>query len=628
MKRLLNLNLWPLALAAVLTGCSSQMEEEAPAPPSKAETAAAGMPVDFSAYTQRAITRAGLQGDLDDDRLKLPEGDGGGFGVFAYYTDRAYYTQQARPEFMWNQGVFWSGSLWTYAPVKYWPNEYGDDAHSADEDKVTFFAYAPFTGADPEKGWVTGDATEGITAVTRNTTAGDPMVRYIGSFVPAQGVDLCWAVCEEADWRIIHDNGVQTMEPGFPWLDVEHPAAVDQKMKFTFRHALAQLNVQIDADADIAFHNEVTQIGTKPDGTVENGGQTYTRIYVRSITFSGLAQKGALNLNNTEVRTPLWMDYNGQGAIGCNDCSGGTDGSVTIHDGRRDGREGRFASDSEKNVCLNPAIVQDDTGTEGVTHQLKNLFDVSGLGDLDDEGRLTAPIMVIPTGKPVTVTISYDIETADPKLTEYLSDGATHGSSIGNVITKEVTFSSGADFLRAGYKHTLKLHLGLNSVKFDAAVEDWDDTAAEASKWLPNTTPPGLSMTMTVPAGGGGTATQPVTDATVITRPLNDSPLPVTVSLTPDDDNDITLYNEDSGVGNVTPVGGSSRAGTRGSSQEFHGVKSFTITPVNVGTTHITVTSAAGSITFTYTVIAPAGLGATTSDWSGDPETVEVTEAE
>ena len=96
---------------------------------------------------------------------------------------------------------------------------------------------------------------------------------------------------------------------------------------------------------------------------------------------------------------------------------------------------------------------------------------------------------MIPTpGVPVSVTIVYDVETEDSRLAGLLSDGVTHGSSVENKITKNITTTQGNMILSAGKKYVVKLHLGLTSVKFDAEVANWDNTTYEGSGYLPENT--------------------------------------------------------------------------------------------------------------------------------------------
>ena len=452
------------AAAMMMTACTNNDESPEVQNPNEAQVGQKA-PVSFEAYANRGTTRSGVAGDLNLTALKAAAGvapaDGGGFGVFAYYTDLKKYDQTYAPNFMYNQGIFWNGTSnkWEYSPVMYWPNESGSGAASDDEDKVTFFAYAPYVKHTSAASGSVNDATYGITGFSRNSTAGDPIVKYIASFDAAKTVDLCWGVVGSTEatsgWGKIQGAGTQTLTEGLPWLDIEHPALIAQPLKFTFKHALSQLNVQIDADPDIAAHDATTALATG------------TKIYVRSISFTGIAMKGALNLNNPVANTARWLDYSGTTDLPYGE-------SVTVKDGRRDGREGASGADATNELPqgLNPVIVQNNPATAGVTATPVNLFAGGGT------------VYVIPTGEAMTVTIVYDVETESPDLTSYLSDGTTHGSSIENKITKSITWSSGSGLV-SGKKYTLTLHLGMNSVKFDADVEDWDVTAITGDEWLP-----------------------------------------------------------------------------------------------------------------------------------------------
>ena len=447
------------------TACSSSDDTSGvvnPISPDPDPVVAQRVPVGFSAYTERGTSRSGVAGDLTLTALQAAAGvdpaDGGGFGVFAYYTDLKKYDQTYVPNFMYNQGVFYDGAKWTYSPVMYWPNESGSSAQSDDEDKVSFFAYAPYVKHTSAASGSVADATYGITGFSRNSTVGDPIVKYIASFDAAKTVDLCWGVRNVTTWDKYQDGGTQTWtETGLPWLDIEHPKVVDQPMTFTFKHALAQLNVQIDADVDVPAHATTPALDAK------------TKIWVRSISFTGIAMKGALNLNNPVANTARWLDYSGTTDLPYGE-------SVTVKDGRRDGREGASGAEATNELPqgLNAAIVQSDTGSPaGVTASLVNLFAGSGT------------VFVIPTGEKMTVTIVYDVETENEDLTTYLSDGTTKGSSIENKITKDITWSTTG--LESGKKYNLTLHLGMNSVKFSAAVDNWDDAALDSSEeYLPD----------------------------------------------------------------------------------------------------------------------------------------------
>lgn len=446
MKKLLYFAIVALAAAA----CAKTTELESVNAPAKGDVA-----MTFGAYTPR-ITKA----DMDLAALKLAS-----FGVFAYYTDDELYDKSYTPNFMYNEEIEWNdgAGAWDYAPIKYWPNEYGDNAVSGDRDKVSFFAYAPYTGVTAASGIPATPTAVGIQSLSRNRETGDPMVEYQVSLnandYETMNLDLVWGVAaaaDIADWNLAQTPGApQTnLTAGKPWLNVERPEGANQPVKFTFRHALAKLNVQIDA-------SEALEAGTK--------------IFIREITFTGFALRGCLNLNNITADTPYWVSHEGKhtGLL--------EDKRVTIYDGRKNGVEGMDdagtdlgANPNELPIGLNPELIQTNAGTEpGVTDTPANLFaGASGAGHEDDF------IAVIPTGSPMYVTIVYDVETADPNLDGWLSDTNTHGVSVPNTITVDPPVFNA---LEAGKEYTLKLHIGMKTVKFDAVVADWvagaDETA-------------------------------------------------------------------------------------------------------------------------------------------------------
>ena len=374
--------------------------------------------VDFGAYLQRATTRAGTTGTLDGTALQ-----GAGFGVIAYYTDKVLYSTLAVPNFMYNQQVEYSSDHWEYAPLKSWPSTNDGGGY------LSFFAYAPYVTVAPNTGLVTADGDTGIGALTATSIAGNPQVRYYVSLTPSQCVDLCWA-----------DPKVDQLRPD-----------VDSRVMFSFQHALSSLNVKIKADVDGG------------DGNRDNN----TRIWVRQVTFDGFDMSGQLNLASTDG-IPIWTDVRGGMTLGSK--------PVTVHDGRRDGREGSLASSGETPAGLNPLLVQSapyvtspelTTTTPGVTNTWVNLF--------NDQLSATTPVLVIPTGAPLTVTIVYDVETYDEQLSaDKLSDMRTSGRTIENRISATVTTDGTTPIvMEAGRRYTVNLTLGMTSVKTTASVDDW-----------------------------------------------------------------------------------------------------------------------------------------------------------
>lgn len=575
-----------LAAAAIFAACSSDdglTEQQAP------QAAASDGSVQFDAYINRT-TRSGWNGDVTTDALKEIVDDSKlgyyGFGVFGYYTDNNEYDLQATPNFMYNQQVKWNSSEWTYTPIKYWPNEFGSNAISEDADKVSFFAYAPYVPVTPATGKV-ADATWGITGLPRNSATGDPIVKYIGSFDVDHSIDLCWGVANGETWTKIQDGTAQTMTAGLPWLNVERPADATgvQKMKFTFKHALAKLNVTIDTYVD----------GVAPANVTETA---LTKVYVRSITFQGFAIKGALDLNNDVANKPKWLEYAGTNELVSED--------VIIYDGRKDGKEGvaGAVATNEKVLGLNPTIISDDGNTQdGVTGTTKNLFRTS----TGTEAASSAAIYVIPTGDPMYVTIEYDVETKDDNLANLLSDGTFYGSSVPNRISKEITFN-GSNSLENGKQYLLKLHLGLNSVKFDAEVVEWDAVNNESDTDLPWNAPtytagttsgvlelPASTTTydfyvrnLTATSSVGGSFSDAVTACTVdpTTTPTSGI-VKATITL----DANTTVKNQ-TGTATITESGAGSSTTTVNVTQ-FAAALGLTATAAN-GSTDITLGLAAG----------------------------------
>lgn len=448
--------------ALTLASCSNNDANELVAPSNQQAAQLQQTPVTFGAYVNRSVTRSGMTGDITNTELAKSIADGGGFGVFAYYTDMNEYDQSFLPNFMYNQGVEKSGDNWTYSPVKYWPNEYGSTAISDDMDKMSFFAYAPYCASAEAGSAKTVDTESGIIGFSRNSATGDPFVKFVSSFNPAKKVDLLWGVQKSsAAWTPIY--GTFTAKPGLPWLNVLRPAASANPLEFEFNHALASLNVQIKKVTNVA--------GT--DVTTDND----TRIYIRAIKFEGVSMKGALNLNNAKAGIPSWF------ALDCSsDIESGTE--VTVYDGRKDGKEGAAAASSEKVTGLNENLIQNEPWASATHLGVPYTTEVN----LFNSATATDGIYVIPSNDKLKITLIYDVETPDDNLSTYLSDGVTKGSSIQNVISKTIctdpSDESTAISMVGGKKYTVKLNVNLNSVDYSASVAAWGENT-DATADLP-----------------------------------------------------------------------------------------------------------------------------------------------
>lgn len=152
---------------------------------------------------------------------------GAGFGVFAYYTGATAWVwakASATPNFMYNQQVMWDGtnSVWTYTPVKYWPNgnnpadntgATGSQTHSY----VSFFAYAPYTSSS---------------IFSSNSATGGPTISYTW----AADADLLYA--SQTD-RYKYDSN-----------DANDNGRVGDVVPFIFRHALAKVVFKVRRSND------------------------------------------------------------------------------------------------------------------------------------------------------------------------------------------------------------------------------------------------------------------------------------------------------------------------------------------------------------------------------------------
>ena len=522
------------AAAAMLAGCS---ETDELAKNQLSEVAEDGA-VAFSVYTNRA-TRAGEAGVMTTEALKgTAEKPGPGFGIFAYHTNNSKYDERtSTPNFMYNQQVKWEAAKkWTYDPVKYWPNEFGKNALSEDIDYVTFFAYAPYVAVSPTTGIPVVDyngfdaeqfaqflgykaegeqtavadfqAKEGykdaddaeealkmlyakqqqgknVTALSRNADKGDPIVNYVVDTNPQTSVDLLWGVAADDSFKGLAD-GQATIAPSNCYLDLSKQIGVSDSIKWRFYHALAKLNVQIIAASDVATQGTASYAANGADALAKA-----TKIYLRSIDFTGFAMRGALNLHSEPVTTeyklkPNWMNFDGTDL---------TASTVTFYDGLKDGKEGYTdnIATGEKPLGLNPELIEEPTTTtwakknQGIpTQQYANLF--AGAKTADDA------VFVIPTNERMAITVIYDVMTRDTLLNQNLSDGITKGSRVQNKISQTLKDLK----LEAGKAYSIKLVVGIESVKIDVKVEPWDTTEAAKDVDLPYNPGEGTS-------GGGDT---------------------------------------------------------------------------------------------------------------------------
>ena len=418
-----------------------------------------------------------------------------GFGVFAsYYSGTTKYEalgdDTPASNFMYNQNVTFDGTVWSYSPLLYWPNQTSKDGATDGQtdsqtgntaqtdilDRVSFFAYAPYlpivddktNGLDKEDGKVYGEYDEdndaavqktvGVTEMISNTAAKVPEIKYVMGTEPKVCEDLLWAVAPYGGLNYTAVNGTPVkIDYGTSYVDLIKPAA-NTKIKFLFQHALSALKMSIVAAID--------QVA--PDGKTLDDN---THIYVNYVKLTsetpsaaspttGFATSGTLSLLNriedgggAIANLPNWTET--------------TQVPLKI---------GATAGTDDVNLTINPTL-QSPKGTDGLYTEFTNtgvtntevgLFANGTAGaDLDD---MLMFIPVLPAGYTyagaaalaVNLEIDYDVVTQSANV-----DGEQ--VKVNNVIRKRIQLPK----YRNGRIYKLKLILGVSSVQFEAEAADW-----------------------------------------------------------------------------------------------------------------------------------------------------------
>lgn len=141
------------------------------------------------------------------------------FGVFASYTGQNdYAAATATPNFMYNQEVTKNGTNWEYSPLKYWP--------STQNDKVSFFAYAPF-----------GTDANGITVSSQNKATGAPSVT-----VEIKGAKDMVDFVAGVQMNKAFDNG----------------ASADNTVAFSLQHEMSRVGISAKLDKEV-YSNDASK---------------------------------------------------------------------------------------------------------------------------------------------------------------------------------------------------------------------------------------------------------------------------------------------------------------------------------------------------------------------------------
>lgn len=501
--------------------------------------------ISFSTYMGKAQnTRAGQAGSYDTKFLQGFKHDGTGwtegqakaqgFGVFAYYTGTKTYGQQQgttyldetdklsdiAANFMFNQQVWWNNDLgndyitkWTYAPVKYWPNEVKNDrVDDQDNDaadnyatttytnggNLSFFAYAPYVST------LMPSEASGITAINTKTTltgdenaanaqVGDPILTYVVASDGKDIVDLLWGtykgtslnVNQEGNAGVLGTNATTApLDPHTTYaaeiLDGYKTNADLTKQKtngtvgFAFKHALAKVGgstttTPSSSSADVK-NGLLVVLDIDDMKGAETGGSkdASTKVTVRSVTIKAKSLVEASNKTpgqdgypttylkkaqgDLNLATGTWKILTAENTV--NTATGAAETTATIN------QSGENVSGKLNTTIAEPASAPATTQegfnglVEGVLTTVKNVY--------EDEA---APLVFIPGTYPeLTISIDYIVRTADENL-------KNHYSEVEQVITKKLTFTKAVELNK---QYSIIMHLGLTSVKFTAEVSDWD----------------------------------------------------------------------------------------------------------------------------------------------------------
>lgn len=406
--------------------------------------------VSFGAYSGRTITKAGQTDDMNLDALKTI-----GFGVFATYSGVDNFdTAGATNDFMNNQFVNFDGSKWTYSPIKYWPNP--TNGQSADAQKLSFFAYAPFCEPATE--------TTGITGFEIDGTTKHNLVHYAFTNDGKPNVDLMWGYKTDSNPKAANLNLTRTAET----------------VKFTFRHLLAKLGGSqegtITDPNDPAYVANGLTIEANPtaDPTAEwgniatgdFGGAKGTKITVSKITVESAPADGVLkdaNGNIVSYPDPADPDSVQKGTLDLYTGVFTLDGGATPQ-----------AVQFKQELSANPTAAEIAAGVNELADFLKEVASPASFAAVNkgvtkkavnvykDENN---PIILVPGTAPVVnVTITYVVRTYDEKLPKGFSE-------VPQTVFGQVKFPT----IEANKKYNLRIKLGLNDVKFEASVEPWSE---------------------------------------------------------------------------------------------------------------------------------------------------------
>lgn len=471
------------AAALALASCSEQVDftQESLQTQNEGPTA-----VQFGTYLgSSSQTRAGYVGDITTTEFEAGQSSGTqGFGVFAYYTSNQTWTAAqttAKPNFMYNQQVYKSSSVWAYTPVKYWPNEFAagnvDGSGAKGETArgyVSFFAYSPYVSGtvnlsgvnytfEPASGRFKSISNEyydaqagasGILRLTGNDDVNNPKVTYRLDLT--NPVDLLWGKRPSSTTYTLA-AGTDAGSSNATNIDLTKQT-LTETVDFVFQHTLARIGGN-PIEISSTKHGGVWVALDIDDNT---HASTTTREKDADENFLTLVTINNLTIKNT---------------------TDGSDNDGNIKDGGVfDLYTGLWDLTSSSDLVINDeATYQSSSSAVGIADDLAEPTTAptftTGSGKGWSQGGVTETLQEVyknkkayyiipsPSDQKLRVSITYTVRTYDPKLVGSCS-------AVTQTITKDITFTNG---LEANKIYRLNIYLGLTSVKFTASVIPWND---------------------------------------------------------------------------------------------------------------------------------------------------------
>ena len=493
-----------------------------------------------TATTRAAYEKGPIDNSATDQGLKNAQ-----FGVFAYHTSNATDASanynpvsvasapsNIAPNFMYNQQITWDGTsnLWTYDPVKYWPNGLDAAATHAGNgqssqtlyQKLSFFGYAPYKAVsafntayaqgthgdkpsaigssttNDDKVKVASGVTNGIQAMTTNDWTGNVWVKYLMPKAQEdEAVDLLWGLRGSASYTET-DNSASAGTIGTDYNVNLTKQQVPEKVSFLFKHALTKIGGQTYETEDNAAAADGDKIGFKIIADVDINTTTTDGDHDNQASYFGTGKdfdksKTLITLKSIKIQDGFTASADEETSVTGITTNSGiyNSGWFNIETGSWDAQF--VTGEGSKIAIVAKSDAENQTNTTDDKYSINPAIrEATGYTKSDGAGpkKLAAGGATWATGNPTgiyTTAVPVFAKETIPGVTlipggsqdiyitvDYLVRTADPNlaagySEVEQVITNKVSLAS----LESNKYYTIIIHLGMTSVKFEAVVADW-----------------------------------------------------------------------------------------------------------------------------------------------------------